>query len=69
MVVVINERLWVREYEKHALGEPYGQVLNGKWELAFSDDLQWYWPTLYSDSKSKVESIRKAIKGECLPYY
>lgn len=69
MVVVINEQLWVREYKQHALGEPYGEVLNGMWELTFSNDLQEYWPTLYPDSKCKVESIRRAIRGECLPYY
>ena len=69
MVIVINEQLWVSEYTEHAPGEPYGRVLNGDWELTFSDDLQEYWPTIYSDSKCKIYSIRKAIKGECLPYY
>lgn len=69
MVVVINEHLWVREYEDHALGEPYGEVLNGLWELTFSNDLQEYWPTLFPDSKVRVTSVRKAIKGECRPYY
>lgn len=69
MVIVINEQLWVREYEQHELGGPYGSVLNGAWELTFSNDLQQYWPTLYPDSKNKVTSVRQAIKGECLPYY
>lgn len=66
MVIVINEQLWLSEYQEHGLGEPYGIVLNGAWELTFSDDLKEYWPSLYPANKGKVTSIRQAIKGESL---
>lgn len=67
--VVINEVLWVREFDSRTEGTPYGKVINGQWELVLSSDLKEYWPKIYPEARVKVHTIREAVPGECKPYY
>lgn len=67
--IVINEALWVREFDLREEGSPYGRVLNGDWELILTSDLQEYWPKMYPEARVKVRTIREAVPGECKPYY
>ena len=67
-IIVINEHAFTDAPVQNE-GISKGYVFNGDWRIVVDWSNKLCWAEKYPERKTKIKSVRLAVKGECLPYY